>query len=343
MEAKIIEFVRKRPGMYIGEMGMRGFKSMLGYLFDELLKDLNTKSEIAVSFIKNDWIRIEAQKIDTKHFLRVLHSSDENLIHFGYLSLPVLVALSEELTVQVNGFNSVTNLSAKKGNFIITPSAFQGKKQGLTLDFKLDSGLFQPFEMSYEIINQFIRKYAFLNPGCKITSIDNRTKNDQKNIYDYPLGVSHQLDYEIGMRFYGHPLLRFDFKTIIKEYSYQISFCYMDSWLDKAKITSFADDKELIFGGSLIEGVLDGIIASVKKNHKIGEADINIDRKKVKEGLILVAAVRGKNLVFAGCTKEKLEMPRMRRQIRKYISSELTSHFHSQPDVANKFMDTFRK
>ncbi len=343
MEAKIIESVRRRPGMYIGEMDIRGFKSILGYLFDELSKDSNTRSEIAVSFRKEDWIRIEAKKIDTKHFLRVLHSSDEDLINFTYWGLPVLVALSEEITVKVTDFDFVANLSAKKGNFVIATSALQQKKQSLTLDFKIDVELFRPFEMNYEIVNQFIRKYAFINPGCKITSIDNRTKNIQKNIYNYPLGVSHHLDYEIGMQFYGHPLLRLDLKTIIEEYSYQISFCYMDSWPSESKMTSFADNKELMFGGSLIEGVLDGIIASVKKNHKGGEGDINIERRKIKEDLILVAAVKGENFVFSGSIKEKLEMPRMRRQIRKYISSELTSHFHSQPDVAKKFMDKFRK
>ncbi len=33
------DHIRKRPGMYLGELGLTGFKNMLRYLLEEILND----------------------------------------------------------------------------------------------------------------------------------------------------------------------------------------------------------------------------------------------------------------------------------------------------------------
>lgn len=326
--------------MYIGEIGMRGFRNMIAYVLDELLGESNKPTRIKICFEKENQVRVEATHINAESLTQLLKSLYKQDIGYRF-AFPILVALSEETAIQVTDTSAVTKLSARKGDFTVTTSIAESQPQTLILEFKPDFEIFKSLEIDYEIFNGFARKYAFLNPPCHITSIDRRSTDEQKNTYHYPRGVAHQLDYKIGEQLYGNPQVRFDFDTTIGEHHYRISFCWMDLWLSQTYIASYANNDELIFGGSLVDGVLEGIIAAIKKAAH-GREKVAINRKNASEKLILLAAVQGNDFVFGGSVKGRLEMPEMKKQVKKYIFGQLNEYFATHPEAFEMLIGNFK-
>ncbi|MBK9463176.1 MAG: hypothetical protein IPN94_28135 [Sphingobacteriales bacterium] len=61
---------------------------------------------------------------------------------------------------------------------------------------------------------------------------------------------------------------------------------------------SYANVDELVAGGSLIDGILDGIIAAIKYVSKKNNQKVEITRATLKEALILIASVKGDEFTF---------------------------------------------
>jgi len=63
--------------------------------------------------------------------------------------------------------------------------------------------------------------------------------------------------------------------------------------------------------------------------------------KKLINGLILVAAVRGKDFDFSGSTKECLSDEQVKKDARKLVKGKLLDLMRNNNDLANKFFVRF--
>lgn len=337
----LIQNIRRRPGMYIGDLTIRGLKNMIGYFLDDIQKDNSSNIEITIEFKKDNWVKIQVNKIDTSLFAETISSlnTDNKFISLG---LPVMIALSEEIKINVQKLPSLISLWANKGIYEYAATTAIDKIDRIEVNFKIDFDIFNSFSFNYEIINGFIRKYAFIYSNFKIVSIDSTKDIKQTNLFEYPNGVSDQLDYKIAEQLHGIPLLRLDLKVNIDEYDYQICFCYLDIWLGQTYIATYANYDELIFGGSLENGILDGIILTFQEYSKSYKNKVKINYKSAKEQLILIAVAKGHNFNFAGSTKCKLEMPKMRKSIKQYVYNQLNYYLKTNEAIAEKVLDKFR-
>ncbi len=341
--SQLLESIRKRPAMYIGCCTIRGFEPLFYQFFDDLNAGSNQKVAIHITFEANNWIKIAFEPSEMT-LSRFLQSFQQNYAEdFRSYSLAIFIALSEAIQLSIQSNSILLTLSAQKGYITSSESMNCDGMPNVQIDFKIDSERFPKMIIDYEIMNQIFRQYALLNPYFRIISTNNITHNLQINIFEYPKGIDYQLDYEIAKQQYGEPYFRFECQTTIDDYKYQICLAYLDSDFFKTFITSYANNDELIHGGSLIDGVLAGLEDSIENIVKSQNKSIKVNCKTIKKNLILIASVRDNQwrFTFAGSIKGALIMPQMKKNIKQYFYTELMTHFEKHPEVVKKLITYF--
>jgi DNA gyrase/topoisomerase IV subunit B len=336
----IIDHIKMRPAMYIGDLSIRGLKTMFRHFFDDILNNNRGNIEISIELKTDNLINLKVNNIDTDIFLKTIDSlnAEKKFVSFG---LPVIIALSEQIELTIAKKSLLLSLNAQNGVYKHAVSTSESEINFIEIDFKIDLTVFKDVILDYEILNQFIRRYALIYKNFKFVSIDSRKETKQVNIFEYPNGLSHQLDFKIGEQYYGKSFFRLDLNTRIEEYEYQICFSYQNVWLGQTYILTYANYDELIFGGSFEKGILEGITLALKK--LVDKRQIEIDKRKIKEQLILVAAIKGDNFDFCGSTKAKLNMPQVRKVIKEYVTEQILTYLSDKKDIEEEFINKHRK
>lgn len=336
----LIEHIRKRPGMYVGDLYIRGIKTMLGYFFDDILKESSNKFDININFKTNNRIAIFIENINTELFIETVENLnlENKIVSFG---LPLIIALCEQVNLKIINNSSISTLTSTKGNYEFKKKTISKNTDSIEIEFDIDQAIFKHTELNYEAFNQFFRKYVFINTNCRIISHDSRTDIKQTNLFDYPKGLSQQLDFRIEEQLYGQSFFRLDLITKKGKFEYQICISYQDIWLSQTIIQTYANYDELIYGGSLEQGILDGIFYAIKKI--ADKKQITIDRRNLKEQLILLAVIKGDNFGFEGSTKTKIYMPKVRKHIKEFVAEQTIKYLTDNIDVELKMLKKFTK
>ncbi len=337
------DFIRKRPGMFIGDLRFTGFIQMLEYLFEEILNDYLGDSTFEVVFHQENKLTIKVLNIDNQKFLSRLNELQTTDDRISSLGVGVFIALSADVLIAVNEPPISIVLYGQNGDFEITTKTSQGNEKNIIIEYTTNKEIFKDFELDYEQVNSFLRQFAFLNPNLKIISIDKTTDELQRNVFHYPTGVFKQLDYFISRQPYGTASLRVDIDIRTEKYSYKIGISYSNIWLEKGFIKTYAGNIELYLGGSFNDGILEGLILSIRKIAKEENVDIIINQKLTKEQLVVIAAVRGEDFVFEGSIKRKLGMPKLKKEVKQLVSEHMTNYFRANPNVTEKVLNRFKR
>jgi DNA gyrase/topoisomerase IV subunit B len=343
-----IEVIRKRPGMYIGSLDFSGFKMMLEYLLDEIILETDERMILRFELHKLNHLRIEVSGIDTERIKNKLSKPDDT--KFESFAFSVLIALSAELKIEINNSDSIHTLLGKNGNYNSSLSKIASDKNNVIIDFIPDFEIFTKFEIRYEQLNYFIRKFSFLNSYVKIISIDN-TGEFQQQVFPFEEGVKDQLDFILAQQKFGQPEFRLDLKMKLLAYDFQISFCYsyvMGLNADgsqsnlKSYAQSYANHWETYFGGTLVQAIFRGINLAVRKI--AGNEKLKLREKieeKILENLILIAAVKGKSFDFESATHRKLGTSDFVRDLEKYICEQVVVFMDAYPAEKKRMMEKF--
>ncbi|WP_153798524.1 hypothetical protein [Foetidibacter luteolus] len=337
------EHIRKRPGMYIGDMHFTGFKHMLEYFFEEILEDCSENLILKIDFFKGNTITIKLINADTKKFLLRIEELQSTENKMQSLGIHILTTLSSDISIAINDQPNLLVLYGQKGDFKIAATTSQKKEKNIVITFTADKEIFKDFELVYEHINTFLRQFALLNQNLKIISTDKTTNELQRNIFCYPTGIFKQLDYLISQHPYCLSSLRIDIDAEIDNYIYKIGISYVNIWCDMPLIKTYAGNIETPLGGSLNEGILNGLILSIKKIAQKESIEIVINRKLVKKQLVLIAVVKGKNFQFKGSTKTKLGMPKVKKDVTQLVYEHMKNHFDTNKNTTSYILNKFKK
>ncbi len=307
------ESVRKRPFMYIGNDGVIG-------LFEGLLIN-------CIELCKTDKITFEiAISADNAFNLGVTSSHDLN---------PFIQQFTADNKEFSNYFPQVLRVVSETFEII----ASENSKTEIAFSF--DKKIISNTNIDYLKLTEKVIQIALLNRQCEIITIDKRQKYLTQNYYHFPQGIFYLFE-RATTEVLGKPEFKLTFEDKINTNRYQIGLAYRADWYPTPNVISFANDVHTICGGSLVEGILDGLRIACKTYVKENNlTTFKISRKKFLNGLIIVCAVRGDDYRYGGSFKETLEDDIVQKQAKKIIAKLALDFFNNQKEKADKFLWRF--
>ncbi|HEY8399654.1 MAG TPA: hypothetical protein VIK89_00255 [Cytophagaceae bacterium] len=307
------ESVRKRPFMYIGNERIEGL--ITGLIIDciELCKTDEITFEIIISDENNFILGIKTEQ-DLNPFWQSFSINNQD---FNYYLSKVLKIISSKFEIKT-----------------INKIKFE-------IHFSLDKEIIPNPTIDYLKLTEKVLQIAFLNRQCEIITIDQRQKFINQNYYHFPQGIFYLFD-RVRTEVLGKPEFILTFDNVVNNKFYQIGIAYRTDWFPKPYIMSFANDVHTVCNGSLVEGVLDGLVNACKIYIKENNlTSFKVSRKKLLHELILICAVRGENFKYGGSWKETLEDDAVKKEVKKLVSKLALDFFKSQKEKVDKFFMRF--
>jgi DNA gyrase subunit B len=360
-----LEAVRKRPAMYIGDIGVKGLHHLVYEVIDnsidEALVGYCTKIEVIIledgSVTVSDdgrgiptGIHEKEQKSALEVVMTVLHAGgkfdkDSYKVSGGLHGVGVscVNALSAHLSAVIMREGNVYKQEYEKGK-PVTQVEVIGKsdKSGTSVTFKPDGTIFQTTEFNFEILAARLRELAFLNKGILLTIKDMRelVENGDGMIPRYEefrseLGLKEFVDYLDANRerlIENSIHITFD-KT---EIPVEIALQYNNSFSEN--VHSYVNNINTIEGGTHLAGFRRGLTRTLKKYAEDSGAtsklkfDINGD--DFREGLTAIISVKVAEPQFEGQTKTKLGNSEVMGAVDQAVSTMLSNYLEENPKDA---------
>lgn len=357
-----LEAVRKRPAMYIGDIGVKGLHHLVYEVIDnsidEALAGFCNRIEVIIhedgSLKVNDdgrgiptGIMEKEQKSALEVVMTVLHAGgkfdkDSYKVSGGLHGVGVscVNALSSHLTALVMREGKTFRQDYEKGKPVTEVKIIgTADRSGTTITFKPDASIFQTTEFNFEILAARLRELAFLNKGILLTITDMREMvengNGGKPRYEEfrsELGLKEFVEYLDANR------ERIIEKSIQISYDkteipVEIALQYNNSFSEN--VHCYVNNINTIEGGTHLAGFRRGLTRTLKKYAEDSGAtaklkfDINGD--DFREGLTAIISVKVAEPQFEGQTKTKLGNSEVMGAVDQAVSTMLTNYLEENP------------
>ena len=360
-----LEAVRKRPAMYIGDIGVRGLHHLVYEVIDNSIDEALAGycSKIEVVIHENNTITVtddgrgiptgimeKEQKSALEVVMTVLHAGgkfdkDSYKVSGGLHGVGVscVNALSSHLSAVVMRDGNMYKQEYEKGIPVTGVEVIgTSDKSGTIISFEPDNTIFQATEFNFEILSARLRELAFLNKGVLLTIKDMRELIENGNggkprfeEFHSELGLKEFVDYLDAnrQRIIEKPIhITFD-KT---EIPVEIALQYNDSFSEN--VHSYVNNINTIEGGTHLAGFKRGLTRTLKKYAEDSGAtsklkfDINGD--DFREGLTAIISVKVQEPQFEGQTKTKLGNNEVMGAVDQAVSTMLTNYLEENPKDA---------
>lgn len=368
-----LEAVRKRPAMYIGSTGPQGLHHLVYEVVDNAIDeimaggcnkiDVILKEDNVCSVSDNgrgipvDPMKdVKDPKLKGKSALEVvmtvLHAGGKfDKEKGGYkisgglhgVGVSVVNALSEWLEVYVKREGKIWYQSYKRGK-PQTPVKVVGNtdEHGTTVIFKPDEEIFGNNKFSFDTLANRLRELAFLNPGVRITIIDER--NDKKYSFFFDGGIKQFVKFLNSNKHVLHNEPIYVSKQY-NDYYIDVAIQYNNEYSEN--VYSFVNNIRTIEGGTHLSGFRSALTRVVndyiKKYELTKDKEYSVTGEDVREGLTAVISVKLPHPQFEGQTKTKLGNSEVEGIVKSVIGEALSIYFEENPTTAkaicNKAID----
>jgi DNA gyrase subunit B len=360
-----LEAVRKRPAMYIGDIGIKGLHHLVYEVIDnsidEALAEYCTKIEVIIhedgSLTVTDdgrgiptGLHEKEQKSALEVVMTVLHAGgkfdkDSYKVSGGLhgVGVSVVNALSDHLVATIMREGKVFKQEFKKGKPVTEVEVIgETDKSGTIITFKPDSTIFQTTEFNFEILSARLRELAFLNKGILLTIKDMReiveNGNGGKARYEEfqsSLGLKEFVEYlDVNRERLIEAPIHISYEKT--EIPVEIALQYNNSFSEN--VHSYVNNINTIEGGTHLAGFRRGLTRTLKKYAEDSGAtaklkfDINGD--DFREGLTAIISVKVAEPQFEGQTKTKLGNSEVMGAVDQAVSTMLTNYLEENPKDA---------
>jgi DNA gyrase subunit B len=354
---KGLEAVRRRPAMYIGDVGLRGLHHLIFEVVDNGIDEaLAGFCDHIRVIIDNDVIEIEddgrgiptdthptQKKSALEVVMTMLHAGgkfDDKVYRISGglhgVGVSAVNALCESLEVEVYRNGKVYYQNYKYGK-PKAPVKTRGKtkKTGTKITFKPDSGIFKKVEFKKAIVGQRLRELAFLNKGLKIDLEDKAAQTKER--YLSHGGVVDLVKYLDSGRTRLHKPIYF--AETKEDIDIEVALEYNDSYLEN--IFTFANTINTHEGGTHLIGFKSALTRTLNdyaRRHNQLKDNLSLSGEDTREGLTAVVSIKIKNPQFEGQTKTKLGNAEAKGAVESLVNEKLSSFLEETPRVANVVM-----
>jgi DNA gyrase subunit B len=359
-----LEAVRKRPHMYIGDVGERGLHHLVYEVVDNSVDEAmaGRANEITVAIHTDSSITIvdngsgipigphpTVKGMDTLDVvLTKLHAggkfeSNAYKVSGGLHGVGVTCvnALSEWLKAEVYRDGKVWAQRYERGNPTGKVTAIgETQRRGTKITFKPDSTIFEVSEFSFETLSGRLRELAFLNAGLKIGIEDERT--GKKHEFLFKDGIREFVSYLNKARqpLFEPPIaLRQEVETDRGTALVEIALQWNDGYDEK--VFAFANNIHNHEGGTHLIGFKTALTRTVnaygQKNNLFKDLKDDVPSgDDMREGLAAVISIRLPGASFEGQTKTRLSNTEAKSMVETMLNERLGAFLEENPNVAKR-------
>ncbi|MGF1566280.1 MAG: DNA topoisomerase (ATP-hydrolyzing) subunit B [Flavobacteriales bacterium] len=361
-----MEHVRKRPSMYIGDVGVRGLHHLVYEVVDNSIDEalaghcdtikviINENNSVSVED-NGRGIPVDMHKKEGISALEVVMTKigaggkfdkDSYKVSGGLHGVGVscVNALSEHLRAEVHRDGKMYEQEYSIGKALYPVREIgTTEKRGTIVTFKPDGTIFENTVYSYDTLASRLRELAFLNKGIVLTLIDKReTTTDgefKTEVFHSETGLAEFVRYIDENR---EPLIE---EVIHMEgerngVPVEVAMIYNTSFNEN--IHSYVNNINTHEGGTHLSGFRRGLTATLKKYAEssglLDKLKFEINGDDFREGLTAVVSVKVAEPQFEGQTKTKLGNRDVTAPVSQAVTDMLTDYLEEHPNDARKIV-----
>jgi DNA gyrase subunit B len=360
-----LEAVRKRPAMYIGDVGIKGLHHLVWEVVDNSIDEalaghcdtihvtIHTDNSVSVEDngrgIPTD-MHPKEKKSALEVVMTVLHAGgkfdkDTYKVSGGLHGVGVscVNALSTHLEVTVHREGKIFRQEYSIGKPLYPVKEIgETDKRGTIVHFKPDASIFHITEYKYETVATRLRELSFLNKGVRINLKDLRENGeDGQPKCDSFLsegGLVEFVEYLDSTRekIIPEPIYVFSDKGIPVE----VAILYNNSYSEN--VVSYVNNINTIEGGTHVAGFRRALTRTLKayadKSNMLDKVKIEISGDDFREGLTAIISVKVAEPQFEGQTKTKLGNNDVMGAVDTSVSEILNHYLEEHPKEAKQIV-----
>ena len=361
-----LEAVRKRPAMYIGDVGRRGLHHLVYEVVDNSIDEalagyctkvvvtLNPDGSVTVED-NGRGIPVDLHKEEKKPALEVVMT----VLHAGGkfdkgsykvsgglhgVGVSVVNALSERLWVEVKRGGKKHRQDYKIGDpqnkLKVVGDA---KKTGTKVCFFPDTTIFKTTTFEYNIIAERLRELAYLNRGLEIILKDGRSEEGETDTFKFKGGLSDFVKYLDENNNPLHSKIitvnKLDGDTPI-----EVALRYGNTYNDN--ILTFVNNINTIEGGTHLSGFRSALTRAMNnhatKNNLIKankNEKIILTGEDFREGLTAILSIKVAEPQFEGQTKTKLGNGEVKGIVDKAVYEGILDFLEQNPSIGRRIIE----
>jgi len=358
-----LEAVRKRPAMYIGDVGQRGLHHLINEVVDNSIDEalagycdeieviINEDGSMTISdngrgipVDEHPKIKLPAVEV----VLTKLHAGgkfDKNTYKVSGglhgVGVSCVNGLSAHFYAEVHRDGEIYVMEFEKGK-TVQPLKVKGKtdKTGTLITFKPDPEIFnQTTEFKFDIIADRMRELAFLNPEITILLRDDREEEELKEIFHYEGGVKDFVSYldENRESLVNEPIY---ISGEVDMVPVELAIGYNSSYSEN--VHSYVNNINTREGGTHITGFRRALTRSLKtyaENNRLLKTNVGISGEDFREGMTAVLSVKVPEPQFEGQTKTKLGNSEVQSAVEVIVYEKMNEYLEQNPKTAKKILE----
>ncbi len=365
-----LEAVRKRPAMYIGDIGVKGLHHLVYEVVDNSIDEALAGycKNIDVTIYEDNSISVDddgrgiptginskEKKSALEIVMTVLHAGgkfdkDTYKVSGGLHGVGVscVNALSTRLHVTVNREGKIFEQEYHIGipQYPVREIG-TSNTTGTRVHFWPDDSIFITTTYNKDILEGRLRELAFLNRGVRITLTDLREKEEDGNPYRksfYSEGgiveFVEMLDTSAGRTTLIPKVISVEGRDDNTNVAVEVALSYNDSYNEH--IYSYVNNINTIEGGTHVSGFRRALTRVFKsygdKNGLFEKAKVEIEGDDFREGLSAIISVKVPEPQFEGQTKTKLGNNEVMGVVDSTVSKVLEAYLEENPREAKNIV-----
>ena len=362
-----LEAVRKRPAMYIGDVGVKGLHHLVYEVVDNSIDealaghcdkiDVFINEDNSITVVDNGRgiptaMHTKEKKSALEVVMTVLHAGgkfDKDTykvsggLHGVGVSCVNALSIALKATVRREGKVFQQEYSIGKPLYDVKVVG-ESTETGTEVTFKPDGTIFDSTEYNFDTLAARMRELAFLNKGITISLTDNRVTDDEGN---HPTTMYHS---EGGLKEFAQYLDR-NREALISDVIYfegerenipvEVALTYNTSYTEN--IQAYVNNINTHEGGTHLSGFRRGLTNTLKKyatdSGMLAKEKIEIDGDDFREGLTAVVSVKVQEPQFEGQTKTKLGNREVTAPVSQAVSEMLSAYLEEHPAEAKLIVE----
>ncbi|MCC8018640.1 MAG: DNA topoisomerase (ATP-hydrolyzing) subunit B [Rikenellaceae bacterium] len=363
-----LEAVRKRPAMYIGDIGEKGLHHLVYEVVDNSIDEalagycknievtINEDNSITVSDdgrgIPVDYHEKEG-KSALEVVLTVLHAGgkfnkDSYKVSGGLHGVGVscVNALSNLLVAEVRSKDGKIYRQQYSKGAPISELEVVGEtdETGTTITFKPDNTIFIVSEYNYDILSTRLRELAFLNKGVHLNITDKRNKDEngdyKRDEYYSTEGLKEFIRFLDANR---EPLIQDSIYLDTERDGIPVEAALQYNTSFTENVHSYVNNINTIEGGTHLTGFRRALTRTLKKyaeeSGMLSKLKFEINGDDFREGLTAIVSVKVAEPQFEGQTKTKLGNSEVAGAVDYAIAQALSNYLEEHPKDARQIVE----